>query len=126
LLKKVLVVDDSPQIHLTYKMVLMRYKCAVLGSLNGQEGLYTLTRNDDVNLMIIDCNMPLMNGLEFIRAVRRLGIYDHIPIIAVRTMDEEEDTIKAVAFAQGCLRKPFTSSELHALIEKLFPAVVSR
>ena len=67
MLKKVLVVDDSALIHQMYKMVLMRYKCEIVDALNGQDGLDKLAKNPDANLVLLDINMPLMNGLDFIK-----------------------------------------------------------
>jgi len=124
MLKKVLVVDDSALIHQMYKMVLMRYRCDIVDALNGQDGLEKLAQNPDVNMMLVDINMPLMNGLEFIQKVRALGTYDHIPIIIVSTEGREEDTKRGLAIgAKGYVKKPFQPSDLHALIGKLFGPV---
>lgn len=121
MLKKVLVVDDSALIHQMYKMVLMRYRCQIVDALNGQEALDKLEKNPDVNLMLVDINMPFMNGLEFIQKVRELGKYDAIPIIIVSTEGKEEDTQRGLAIgAKGYVKKPFQPSDLHALIAKLF------
>jgi two-component system chemotaxis response regulator CheY len=121
MLKKVLVVDDSALIHQMYKMVLMRYRCEVVQALNGQDGLEKLEKNPDVNMMLVDINMPLMNGLEFIQKVKALGKYDSIPIIIVSTEGKEEDTKRGLALgASGYVKKPFQPSDLHSLIGKLF------
>jgi two-component system chemotaxis response regulator CheY len=121
MLKKVLVVDDSALIHQMYKMVLMRYRCEIIDALNGQDGLDKLEKHPDVSLMLVDINMPLMNGLEFIQKVKAAGKYDHIPIIIVSTEGKEEDTQRGLAIgAKGYVKKPFQPSDLHALIGKLF------
>ena len=124
MLKKVLVVDDSALIHQMYKMVLMRYRCKVVDALNGQEALDKLEQNPDVDMMLVDINMPLMNGLEFIQKVKAQGKYDAIPIIIVSTEGKEEDTQRGLAIgAKGYVKKPFQPSDLHALISKLFGPV---
>jgi two-component system chemotaxis response regulator CheY len=121
MLKKVLVVDDSALIHQMYKMVLMRYRCQIIDALNGQDGLDKLEQNPDVSLMLVDINMPLMNGLEFIQKVKAAGKYDTIPIIIVSTEGKEEDTQRGLAIgAKGYVKKPFQPSDLHNLIGKLF------
>jgi two-component system chemotaxis response regulator CheY len=121
MLKKVLVVDDSALIHQMYKMVLMRYRCEIVDALNGQDGLDKLEKHPDVSMMLVDINMPLMNGLEFIQKVKAAGKYDHIPIIIVSTEGKEEDTQRGLAIgAKGYVKKPFQPSDLHALIAKLF------
>ncbi|HEX9021205.1 MAG TPA: response regulator [Nitrospirota bacterium] len=122
MVKKVIVVDDSALIHQMYKMVLMRYKCEIINALNGQEGLDKLAQNSDADLILLDINMPRMNGLEFIKKVKELGKYDHIPIVIVSTEGKEEDTMRGLSLgAKGYVKKPFQPSDLHALIEKLYP-----
>lgn len=124
MLKKVLVIDDSPLIHQMYKMVLMRYKCDIVDALNGQDGLDKLVKNTDTNMILLDINMPLMNGLEFIKKVKELGKYDHIPIVIVSTEGKEEDTMRGLSLgAKGYVKKPFQPSDLHTLIEKLYPPI---
>jgi two-component system chemotaxis response regulator CheY len=123
MLKKVLVVDDSALIHQMYKMVLMRYKCQIVDALNGQDGLDKLDKNPDADLILLDINMPVMNGLDFIRKVKELGSFNHIPIVLVSTEGKEEDTMRGLALgAKGYVKKPFQPSDLHQLIEKLYPA----
>lgn len=123
MLKKVLVVDDSALIHQMYKMVLMRYRCEIVQALNGQEGLDKLEKHPDVGMMLVDINMPLMNGLEFIQKVKALKKYDAIPIIIVSTEGKEEDTKRGLDLgAKGYVKKPFQPSDLHSLISKLFGA----
>ncbi len=125
LLSKVLVVDDSTQIHLAYKMILMRYRCEIIEALNGQEGLHKLNNSPDINLMIIDINMPLMSGLEFVKKVKETERFKLIPIIIASTAGKESDADTCLALgASGCIKKPFTSSQLQKLIETLLPAVV--
>ena len=123
MIKKVLVVDDSALVHQMYKMVLMRYKCNIINALNGRDGLAQLEKHPDANLILLDINMPLMNGLEFIKKVKELGKYDHVPIIIVSTEGKEEDTMRGLALgARGYVKKPFQPADLHTLIAKLYPA----
>jgi len=105
---------------------LARYKCPILSALNGQEGLNKLALNPDVNLLIVDMHMqPHMSGLEFINRVKEQEAFNNIPIIAVilRAKDEEESQ-KVLHLADGILKKPFTSREIHWEIERLFPESV--
>lgn len=122
MLKKVIVVDDSALIHQMYKMVLMRYKCEIINALNGQDGLDKLAKNPDADLILLDINMPVMNGLDFIKKVKEMGKCNHIPIVIVSTEGKEEDTMKGLAMgAKGYVKKPFQPSDLHALISKICP-----
>jgi len=110
--------------HQMDKMVLMRYKCTIVAALNGQTGLDTLAKHPDVDLVLLDINMPVMNGLDFIKKVKELGSYEHIPIIISSTEGKEEDTKRGIALgARGYVTKPFQPSELHALIESVVPVL---
>ncbi len=123
MLKKILVIDDSAIIHQMYRMVLTRYKCQIVAAQNGQDGLEKLAKNADIDLILVDINMPILNGLEFIRKVREAGTFGHIPIVIVSTEGKDEDTRKGLALgATAYVKKPFQPSELHALIEQLCPA----
>ncbi len=123
MLKKVLVIDDSALIHQMYKMVLMRYRCQIVDAMNGQDGLDKLAKHPDTNLILLDINMPVMNGIEFIKKVKAAGTYDTIPIVMVSTEGKEEDTLRGLALgAKGYVKKPFQPSDLHTLIEKIYPS----
>lgn len=121
MINKILVVDDSVAVHHIYKMMLTRYKCDVISAFSGPEGLKRLSEHSDVNLMIVDSNMPRVSGIEFIKKVKEQEVFNDIPIIFV-SFEGNEEVKGAVAITQGFLRKPFTSNELHSLIENLFSA----
>ena len=119
-LGKVLVVDDSVALHQIYKVVLLRYKCQTIFAKSGQEGLNALADNPDVNLLLVDIDMPTMRGLEFIRKVKEQDAYSKIPIIVISTKGKESDVNEALKFAQGHVIKPFISNDFHKVIEGLF------
>lgn len=125
MLNKILVVDDSAALHQIYQITLARYKCLVLTAIDGQEGLNLLTKNPDINLLVVDMHMPRMSGLEFIKRVKEQDDFKSIPIIAViLKKNEKEDLLEVLHLAEGILMKPFTSREIHKAVEKLFPPVV--
>ncbi|MDA8423332.1 MAG: response regulator [Nitrospiraceae bacterium] len=74
-LKKILIIDDLPELHLIYKMMLLRYQCEIISALNGQDGLDRLAKHPDIDLILLDINMPLMTGLDFIRAVNNTASF---------------------------------------------------
>ena len=120
MLKKVLVVDDSALIHQMYRLVMNRYSCNIVDAMNGQEALDLLAAQNDVDLILLDINMPVMNGLQFMEKAAPLGIVRSIPIIIISTEGKEEDTIRGLKLgARGYMKKPFHPSALHELIEKL-------
>ena len=121
MVKKVLVVDDSTLILRMYRLVLQRYGCEIVDAMNGAEALEALSRENGVDLILLDINMPIMNGLDFLRKVQSEGIYRHIPVIIVSTEGKEEDTLRGISMgARGYVKKPFKPSDLHALIERIF------
>ena len=122
MLKKVLIVDDSALIHQMYKMALSRYKCAFVSAKNGVEGLGELAKHPDIDLVLLDINMPLMGGLEFLKKINEMGTYNHIPIVIVSTEGHEEDTKRGLDLgAKDYVKKPIQTRDLHAVVDKLFP-----
>lgn len=120
-LKKVLMVDDSQLIHQMYKLVFWKYKgCTLRSAMNGLEALDVLSKESDFDLILLDINMPVMNGLQLMEKLKKEGLYRHIPIIVVSTEGKEEDTMKAMKLgAWGYLVKPFKSEVLYDLIDKV-------
>jgi two-component system chemotaxis response regulator CheY len=126
MLKKVLVVDDSALIHQMYKMALTRYKCTIVSAKNGQAGLDELAKHKDIDLVLLDINMPVMSGLEFLKKLKDLGTYSHIPIVIVSTEGKEEDTKRGLEMgARGYVTKPIQTAALHEMIEKLLPSATA-
>ncbi len=122
MLKKVLVVDDSSLIHQMYKLVLLRYKCEIVDAMNGQEALDVITLQQDIQLILLDINMPVMNGVQFMEKAAGLGITKRVPVIIISTEGKEDDTIRGLKLgAKGYLKKPFNPPDLHDMIEKIFP-----
>jgi len=122
MLKKILIVDDSSLLHQMYKLVFMRYKgCKVVSAMNGLEGLDKLSQEEGIELVLLDINMPVMNGLQFLQNIQDEGNYKGLPIIIVSTEGKEEDTLRGLSMgARGYIKKPFQPAELHTMIEKIF------
>ena len=120
-LNKILIVDDSQLIHSMYRLVLNRYKnCKIVDAMNGLEALDVLSRENDFNIMLLDINMPVMNGLQFMEKIKNENIYRHIPIIVISTEGKEEDTLRALQLgATGYVVKPFKPNMLYEMIEKI-------
>lgn len=122
MIKKILIVDDSELIHNMYRLMLKKYKNSTLVSAkNGRQGLDKLAVEKNVDLILLDINMPVMNGLQFLEEVRNNREYREIPIIIISTEGKEEDTLKGLSMgASGYIVKPFRSDTLHSLIESIF------
>lgn len=116
--KKVLVVDDSKLLHRIYDLLLR--STVVVHAGDGVEGLERLKQNPDVDLVLLDLNMPRMNGLEFLAQVRSDPARAGLAVIIITTEGKEADAERGIkAGATAYLRKPFRNEELVATIEGL-------
>ena len=112
---RALVVDDSRAVRLLISQVLAELGMDVLQAANGQEALEQLRQNPDVELVLVDWNMPVMNGLDFIRAVRAQRAFDSVRILMVTTETEGAQVTRALeAGANEYLMKPFSKEVLIA------------
>jgi two-component system chemotaxis response regulator CheY len=120
--RKVLVVDDSKLLHRMFELMLRQYP--LVHAYDGREGLDVLAQNADVDLILLDVNMPRMNGLEFLAAVKADAERKRIPVIIVTTEGADKDAEKALAAgAVAYVKKPFRNEDLLGAIEKLAAAV---
>jgi two-component system chemotaxis response regulator CheY len=121
MLKKIMVVDDSSLIHKMYQLVMSRYQCEIVSAMNGAEAFEKLSMHQDIELILLDINMPIMNGLQFMEKAAAAMIPKRIPIIIISTEGSEDDTLRGLKLgAKGYLKKPFYPASLHSLIDGLF------
>jgi two-component system chemotaxis response regulator CheY len=112
---RALVIDDSQTIRMIIGHILQELGMEVLEAENGLEALEQLQRNPDVELLLVDWNMPEMDGYDFIRLVRSQRAYDAARILMVTTETQCEQVTKALAAgANEYLMKPFTKDVLVA------------
>lgn len=114
---KILVVDDSKLMHKVYEVMLRQYP--VVYAVDGQDALDRLDEHDDIDLVLLDINMPKMNGLEFMDELRSRGKLGTLPVIIISTEGREEDTQRGLeAGAVAYIKKPFRSEEILEIIAK--------
>ena len=120
-LQKLLIVDDSQLIHSMYRLVLNRYEgCKIFDALNGLEALDILSRESNFDLILLDINMPVMNGIQFMEKLKKENIHRQVPIVVISTEGREEDTLRALKLgAWGYVVKPFKPHMLYELIDKV-------
>src|SRR5262245_37391603 len=123
MLRRVLAIDDSTVALEMYRLILSQYRgCEIVMARNGAEALGTLSRPEPIDLILLDINMPVMNGLEFLRRIRQEPAQKDIPVIIISTEGREEDTLQGLKMgAQAYIKKPFKETELRALIRKIVP-----
>ena len=117
--KTVLCVDDSASIRQMVKLTLSQAGYQVFQASDGAEGL-AKAREQPVNLVVTDLNMPIMNGLGLIRELRKLPAYKGVPIIFLTT--ESDPAIKQEAKsagATGWITKPFQQEQLIGVVRKM-------
>src|SRR4051812_29165748 len=109
-MRRILIVDDSNILRHLIKVFLSSMKeFEVTAVTNGKEGLDHIVEHGAPALVLLDVNMPVMNGIEFLGELGHLGLRDKIPVIIVSTEGKEEDVLRGLqAGAKGYLRKPFT------------------
>ncbi|MFJ7145684.1 MAG: response regulator [Pseudomonas protegens] len=117
----ILLVEDNPVNQLVAKGMLSKLGCAVTVAAHGAEALNQLEHNR-FDLVLMDCNMPVMDGYEASRQIRRSGRWPDLPIIALtaNAMPEERERCR-VAGMSDYLAKPFRREELIALLELWVP-----
>jgi two-component system chemotaxis response regulator CheY len=117
-MKTILAVDDSASVRHMVKITLSAAGYQVIEAGDGREGL-TQAKANAVAMIVTDLNMPNMNGLEFIREVRKLAPYRGVPIVFLTT--ESDDGMKQQAKAAGAtgwITKPFRQEQLLAAAKK--------
>ena len=117
---RVLVIDDSRAVRMIIGSILGELGMDVVEAADGRQALAMLDENPDVELMLVDWNMPQMNGFDFIRAVRSQRAYDGVRIMMVTTATEGAQVARALeAGANEYLMKPFTKEVLVAKLALL-------
>ncbi len=114
---KIFVVDDDPNIRLTLKITLQKESFDIVQCSNGQEALNKLN-SEKPNLIVLDYNMPVMDGFEFLRIIR--GRNYNIPVIFLSDYADVENKVEGLTLgADDYLGKPFSTKELVARINVL-------
>jgi len=104
-----LVIDDSSTMRRLLRSIITPLGFNVYEAVDGQDALNLLTEGGTVpDIALIDWNMPVMNGLEFIRAVRQLRRYRSMTLMMVTTVSEHDNVVRALAAgAHEYIIKPF-------------------
>ncbi|HEX4842853.1 MAG TPA: response regulator [Limnobacter sp.] len=117
--KTVLVVDDSTSLRQVVGMTLKSQGFEVIEGCDGKDALGKLDGRK-INLIVSDLNMPNMDGLSFVREVKKRAEYKFVPIIMLTT--ETDDKLKAEGQAAGLkawMVKPFKPEQMLAAVNKL-------
>lgn len=114
-MQKALIIDDSRAIRRILGSVVRDLGFEVSEAENGRVGLETLTdMQPPAEVVLVDWNMPEMNGLEFVTQVRADGRWEGVKLMMVTSVTEADQMVKALtAGADEYIMKPFTKEVLH-------------
>ncbi len=114
---RALIIDDSRAMRRILRGIVQPLGFEVSEAGNGKQGLDQLNALDDVELVLVDWNMPEMNGLEFVQAVRADSSRQDLKLVMVTTETEPAKMARAMmAGVDEFVMKPFTQD---ILIDKL-------
>ncbi len=120
--KKILVVDDSATLRASVNYTLKSAGFETINAVNGADGLEKLTeahkKGDQIGMIISDINMPFMDGITFIKEVKKTP-FKFLPILVLTTESQDDMKLKGKqAGASGWLVKPFKPEQLVYVTKK--------
>jgi diguanylate cyclase (GGDEF)-like protein len=114
---KVLVVDDSKNTRYVVGRLLHAHRYQVLEAEDGPQALAELAKHPDTRLIIVDYNMPGMDGAELVRTIRRDHAKDHLAIIGISGVESTGLTAKFIkSGANDFLHMPFLTEEFYTRV----------
>ena len=117
--KTVMVVDDSVSVRQVVSIALRGAGYEVIEACDGKDALAKLN-GQKIHLMISDVNMPNMDGITFVKEVKRLASYKFTPIIMLTTESQEAKKQEGqAAGAKAWVVKPFQPAQMLAAVSKL-------
>jgi two-component system chemotaxis response regulator CheY len=118
-MKQILTVDDSSSIRQMVSFTLAKAGFEVIEAVDGRDGLAKAGQRK-VDLIITDLNMPNMDGIQMIAAIRKLPGYGFTPILMLTTESQAGKKNEGrKAGATGWIVKPFNADQLIAVVQKL-------
>ena len=118
----IFIVDDSETVREKLKTVLSEEGHEVTEAMNGSHALKKLSTNaSKIDLMIVDVNMPVMGGLDFIEATSKNSTYKNIPVIMLTTESHAKMVLRAkrTNVVRAWMIKPFEKDKLIPLVDKI-------
>ncbi len=115
----ILVVDDSWSVRQLVSLTLQSAGYHVMEAIDGDDALTKLS-GQEIHLIICDVNMPKMDGISFVKEVRKSGNYKFTPIIMLTTESQEKKKQEGqAAGAKAWIVKPFRPDQLLSAVSKL-------
>jgi CheY-like chemotaxis protein len=119
---KALIVDDDFRNIFALTAFLERGHLKVISAESGEEGVATLKRTPDVDVVLMDIMMPIMDGYATMRAMRKLPLAADLPIIAITASVSAGERQRCIdAGASAYVPKPVDTAELLLLLREWLP-----
>ncbi len=116
--KKILAIDDEKSIRFIIENTFNKDFDVVTMS-NGMDALFYLQSGNMPDVIICDLEMPVLNGIEFVRRLRESGFFEEIPLIMLSGKEESADKIRCFEMgADDYVLKPFNPRELLVRIKR--------
>lgn len=122
-MKRILIVDDDIDDQLILSQALLEFDANLLCHTvnNGQEALDKIHSSSLYDYIFLDLNMPVLNGLDFLRIFKQEPKYQDVPVIMLSTSSEASDAEKSKQLgAFNYFTKPDTFDKLLALVKNIF------
>jgi DNA-binding response OmpR family regulator len=115
--KTILYIEDDEVVLKNISKLLGNYFEAIHTAADGEQG-YKQFIAKDVDLLIVDIELPKLNGIELIKKIRKLD--ENIPIVVISAYTKTDYLLESVELnLDKYIVKPFTSKKLHKLLQKL-------
>ena len=120
--KNILIVDDSASVRQVVSISLRNAGYEVTEGVDGKDALSKL-KGQKVHLIISDVNMPNLDGIGFVKAVKQMPAYKFTPIVMLTTESKDEKKKEGQeAGAKAWIVKPFKPDQLLGVVQKLVMA----
>lgn len=118
--KRVLVVDDDPELLQLVRVLLLRTGVEVLTAIDAFSAREALVSFGLPDLMILDIMLPDKSGIEFLREMRNESAYDSVPVMILSALiDPEQKQIAREAGADHYLTKPYVAGNLISTVQEM-------
>lgn len=116
---KILVVDDNRASRDLIRAILKTVRCEIIEAQNGQEAIDRI-QQEQFNLLLLDIDMPVLDGLSTVRKIRQDPAFADLPVVAVTSFAMEGDREKGLAAGfTAYITKPVRAAALRQQVQQL-------
>ena len=106
--KQQILIDDDEEINRVILKEIFQEDYEIIEAVDGRDAIYKIQSRHNLVLILLDVIMPVMDGFELIRELKKSSIYSRIPIIVITASEERKNEIKALQLgAVDVVTKPY-------------------